>query len=136
MVIYQFSCCCKASYIGLTTRRLRKRIKDHAPKSVESFWFSEKKDDIWVIVLNASKCSSIAEHLVINSTCAKSYNLNRFKIVKTCSNVFDLIKLESICILLKKLVLCKQKKIWKKEKFERSQLCSMDWCGKFSSSFN
>ena len=99
----------------MTTRRLRKRIKDHAPKSVESFWFSEKKDDIWVIVLNASKCSSIAEHLVINSTCAKSYNLNRFKIVKTCSNVFDLIKLESICILLKKLVLCKQKKFGRKK---------------------
>ena len=34
---------------------------------------------------------------------------NRFKIVKICNNVFDLIKLEAICILLKKPVLCKQK---------------------------
>ena len=30
-------------------------------------------------------------------------------IIKTCSNVFDLIKLEAICILLRKPVLCKQK---------------------------
>ena len=46
MVIYQYSCCCKASYIGLTTRHLRKRIKEHVPKSVENFCFSEKKDEI------------------------------------------------------------------------------------------
>ena len=32
MVIYQFSCCCTASYIGLTTRHLRKRIKEDIPK--------------------------------------------------------------------------------------------------------
>ena len=44
-----------------------------------------------------------------NSTCADSYNINRFKIIKTCSNVFDLIKLEAICILLRKPVLSKQK---------------------------
>ena len=45
MVIYQYSCCCKASYVGLTTRHLRKRIKEHVPKSVENFCFSDKKDD-------------------------------------------------------------------------------------------
>ena len=47
--------------------------------------------------------------MVYNSTCANSYNLNKFKFVKICSNVFDLIKLEAICILLRKPVLCKQK---------------------------
>ena len=31
------------------------------------------------------------------------------KIIKNCNNVFDLIKLEAICILLRKPVLCKQK---------------------------
>ena len=55
--------------------------------------------DILVKVLSASKRSSIAEHLVNNSTCANRYNLNTFKIIKNCSNVFDLIKLEAICIL-------------------------------------
>ena len=77
MMIYQNSCCCTASYIGLTTRHLRKRIKEHVPKSVENFCFLDKKDDIPV------------------------------KDIKTCSNVFDLIKLAPICILLRKLVLYK-----------------------------
>ena len=35
--------------------------------------------------------------------------MNRFRIIKNCNNVFDLIKLEAICILLRKPVLCKQK---------------------------
>ena len=41
--------------------------------------------------------------------CANNYNMNRFKAIKTCNNVFNLIKLGAICILLKKPVLCKQK---------------------------
>ena len=81
MVIYQYSCCCKASYIGLTIRHLRKRIKDHVPKSVENFCFSKKKDDIMVKVLNAFKSLSIAEHLVSNSTCTNSYNLKLLKLL-------------------------------------------------------
>ena len=43
MVIYQYSCCCTASYIGLTTRHLSKRIKEHVPKSVENFALKTKK---------------------------------------------------------------------------------------------
>ena len=53
--------------------------------------------------------SSIAQHLINNPTCANNYDMNRFKIIKNCINVFDLIKLEAICILLRKPVLCKQK---------------------------
>ena len=82
MLIYQNSCCCKASYIGLTTRHLRKNIIEHVPKSVDNFCLSVKKDDILVKVLNASKRSSIAEHMVNNSTCASSYNINIFKIIR------------------------------------------------------
>ena len=109
MVIYQFSCFCKASYIGLTSRQLAKRIKEHIPKSVERFCDLKNKDVIPVKVLNASKRSSIAEHLTNNPTCATNYNLNRFRIIKNCNNIFDLIKLEAICILLRKPILCKQK---------------------------
>ena len=54
-------------------------------------------------------CSSILEHLVNNLLCADNYNVNRFKIIKNCSNVLDLIKVEAICNLLRKLVLCEQK---------------------------
>ena len=75
MVVYQLSCCCKASYIGLTTKQLGKGIKEHVLKSVDKFCYSEKKYDIPVKVLDASKRSSIAEHLVKNSTCANSYIL-------------------------------------------------------------
>ena len=28
MIVYQYSCCCTASYIGITTRLLRKRTKE------------------------------------------------------------------------------------------------------------
>ena len=107
MVIYRFSCFCKASYIGLTSRQLGKRIKKHIPKSVEKFCDLENKEVISVKVLNASKRSSIAEHLTNNPTCATNYNLNRFRIIKNCNNIFDLIKLEAICILLRKPILCK-----------------------------
>ena len=61
------------------------------------------------MVLNASKRLSIVEHLVNNPTCANNYNINRFKNIKTCRKVFDLIQLEAICILSRKPVLCKQK---------------------------
>ena len=62
-----------------------------------------------VKVLIASKRLSIADHLANDLTCANGYNLSRFEIFKNCSKIFDLIKLEAICILLRKRVLCKQK---------------------------
>ena len=55
------------------------------------------------------KRSSIAEHLVKNPDCSKKFGLERFKIIKNCYNISDLIKLEAICILLRKPKLCKHK---------------------------
>ena len=55
MIKYQYSCCCTASYIEITTRQLKKRIKEHVPKSVDNFCCLDKKDDIPVKVLNVSK---------------------------------------------------------------------------------
>ena len=77
------------------------KSKRACPKECREF-FAFQIINIPVKVLNASKRSFIAEHLVNNSTCVNSYNLNRFKTIKTCSNVFDLIKLEAICMLLRK----------------------------------
>ena len=88
------------------TRQIRKRIEEHIPKSVESFCCLDNIDDIPDKVLNAFKRSSIAQHLINNPTCANNYNMNRFKIIKTCNDVFDLIKLEAIRIFLRKPVLC------------------------------
>ena len=79
------------NFIEKTSRQLRKRTSEHVPKSVENFCCLDKKDDIPAKVLNAFKSSSIAEHLIKNSKCANSYNEIRFKIIKTCNNVFDLI---------------------------------------------
>ena len=87
----------------------KKRIKEHKPKSLESFCCLDNKDIIPAKVLNVAKRSSIAQHLIYNPTCANDYDMNRFKIIKNCNNVFDLIKLEVICILLRKPVLYKQK---------------------------
>ena len=111
MVIYQFDCYCDNSYIGLTTRQLKKRVKEHIPVCVEKFLNkSEKeKDNKSAKVLNAIKRSAITEHLVLNHICAQNFNLERFKIIKTCYNVYDLIKMEAICILNRKPTLCRQK---------------------------
>ena len=106
MVVYQLGCFCKADYIGFNIRQLRKRIKEHFPKSVENFSSSEKKVDVPVKVLNASNRLSVAEHMVKDSTCRNSHSLNRFKLIISCSNVFDLIKPEALCTLLRKPVLC------------------------------
>ena len=62
-----------------------KRIKEHVPKSVDSFCCLDKRDDLPAKVLNEFKRSSISRHLLNNPTCAKNYNINRFKITKTCN---------------------------------------------------
>ena len=36
VIVYQFDCFCKASYIGMTSKQLMKRVKEHIPKSIES----------------------------------------------------------------------------------------------------
>ena len=60
-------------------------------------------------VVNASKRSAIAEHLVNKPDCASNCNLKRFKVIKSCYNIFGLIKLGAICTLLRKPKLCIQK---------------------------
>ena len=62
-----------------------------------------------VRVVNASKRSAIAEHLVNNTNCASNYNMNRCKIIKNCFSISDFIKLKAVCILIRKPKLCKQK---------------------------
>ena len=109
MVVYQFNCSCGDSYIGMTSRQFGKRIKEHVPKSIEEFCKMNDKENKTVRMVNASKRSAIAEHLINNSNCASNYNLDRFKIIKNCFCISDLIKLEAICILIRKPKLCKQK---------------------------
>ena len=62
-LVYQFNWFCKASYIGMTSRQLTKRVRDRIPKSIESYCNPEEKETKSTQVLNALKRSSIAEHL-------------------------------------------------------------------------
>ena len=71
MVVYQFDCFCKANYIGMTSRQLIKRVREHVPKSIESYCNSEEKETKSTQVLNAFKRSSITKHLVNHPTLCK-----------------------------------------------------------------
>ena len=61
MVVYQFDSFSKASYIGMTSRQLIKRVREHIPKSIESYCHSKDKESKSTQVLNVLKRSSIAE---------------------------------------------------------------------------
>ena len=75
------------------------KIKEHIPKSCKMSNKEQKSKK----VVNASKRSAVAEHLFNNLGCASYYILKRFKIFKTYFNIFDLIKPEAKCILIKNL---------------------------------
>ena len=64
MVVYQFEIFCKPSYIGMTSRQLIKRVKEHITKSIESYCNSEEKESKSTQFLNVLKRSSTAEHVV------------------------------------------------------------------------
>ena len=93
----------------MTSRQFGKIIKENVPKSIEEFCKMSDKENKTVKMSNASKRSAIAKHLINNGNCASNYNLNRFKVIKNCFCITDLIKLEAICILIRKPKLCKQK---------------------------
>ena len=57
-------------------------------------------------VVNASKRSTFAVHLVSNIKFASNNNLKRFKIIINSYKISDFIKLEAICILIRKPKLC------------------------------
>ena len=109
--IYQLNCCCDNSYIGLTTRQLKKRFEYYTHASVEKFLriFKYDKENKYVKIIKAVKRSDTAEHLVFDQSFAEKFNLDRFKIIKGYSNIFDLIKMEAIRILNRKPTLFRRK---------------------------
>ena len=60
-----------------------------------------------IAVVNTTKRSSIAKHLINNTNCADNYDSSIFKIINNCTNSFDLVRLEAISIFLKKPEPCK-----------------------------
>ena len=87
----------------MTSRQFEKRIKEHILKSIDEFCIMSSKENKSIRAVNASKRSAIAKHLVNNIDCASNYYLKKFKIIKNCFNISDLIKHEAICILIRKL---------------------------------
>ena len=104
----KFNCFCDKSYIGQTSRHSKTRIKEYLPTCVIKLIEKEPKI-ITIATENATKRSSVAEHLVNNKECAKNYDSSRFKVLHQCQNAMDLIKMEAISIYLEKPVLYKQK---------------------------
>ena len=66
------------SYIDLTARHLKNRVKEDIPTCVDRFLrLSEKdKEKKTVKILNAVKRLSIVEHLVNNQSCAENVFLD------------------------------------------------------------
>ena len=109
MVIYKFECYFDNSYIGLTTIQLTIRVKDHILACIDNFLKLAQKEKKSNKITNAVKKSAIAEHLVNNQSFSESFDLKRFKIIKSYCKVFDFVKMEAICILNRKPTLCRQK---------------------------
>lgn len=103
MVVYSFSCCCAAEYIGRTTRTLSQRIREHIPR-----WLStDSKKTI---------TSSIVQHLA--DTEHRVDKNQAFKILyKAPVNQPRSIQIrsisiaEAIAIRLRKPILCRQKRL-------------------------
>ena len=83
----------------MTSRQFGKRIKEHIPKSIDEFCKLSNEENKSIRVVNASKRSAISEHWVNKSDCASNNNLKRFKTVKNCFLISDIIKFEALCIL-------------------------------------
>ena len=89
MVINQLKCYCDSCYIDLRTRQLKKRVNEILACIDKFLNLPEKlKDKKSNKIVNAIKRSVIVEQSVYNQGCAKSFNLERFKIIKSCS-VYD-----------------------------------------------
>ena len=71
-------------YIGQTSRHLKTRLNERIPKCILKF-IEEKIKNMTIAVVNTTKRSSIAKHLINNTNCADNYDSSRFKIVKNCT---------------------------------------------------
>ena len=93
-MVYTFECCCSNRYIGQTSRNLETRIKEHIPKCVSDH-ISNQPKTISIATSNGMKRSSISEHLIKNHNYEKSYKEMKFRILRSCNNIYDLIKIEA-----------------------------------------
>ena len=68
----------------MTSRQFGKKIKEQIPKILDEFCnMSKKYENKSIRVVNGSKRSAIAKHLVNILVCAIKFNLKKFKIIST-----------------------------------------------------
>ena len=63
----------------MTSRQFGKKIKEHIPIIIDEFCKTCNKENKSIRIVNASKRSAIAEHLVNNLVSASNYNLKGLK---------------------------------------------------------
>ena len=111
-VVYEFSCRCEARYVGRSTQRLADRIKQHIPTSIRKKNTTIREQPPPMCKNSNSKMksdSAIAQHLIENPECAKTYSDDNFRIIGQARSSFHLSVLESVYIKTQNPVLCKQK---------------------------
>ena len=74
-------------------------LKSYIPKCILRF-IDEKTKIKTKAVVNSTKRSSIAEHLVNSTNCANNYDSSRFKMLNNCTSTTDLVRMEAILIFL------------------------------------
>ena len=94
-IIYKFNCFWERSYIGQTSRLgiYKTRVNEDIPKCVLNF-IKQKNSHKTKVFINATKRSSIAEHLINNIDCANNYDLSIFKVINSYTNSVDLVRLK------------------------------------------
>ena len=110
-VVCEFSCQCEARYVGRTTQRLADRIK-HVPMSIRKKSNTVREQPPRICNKNNSKInceSAIAQHLITNPECAKTYTDDNFRIIEQARLQFHLSVLEPVYIKTQNPVLCRQK---------------------------
>ena len=98
-VVYEFSCRCEARYVGRTTQRLAYRIKRHVPLSIrkKSKIVREHPPRLCKSKNSKINCeSTIGQHLLTNTECAKTYTDNTFRIIGQARSSFHLSILKSV----------------------------------------
>ena len=68
---------CNNSYIGLSTRQLKKTAKEHIPACIDKFLKLAEKEKKSNKIMNAIKRSAIAEHLVKSPGFAENFSSER-----------------------------------------------------------
>ncbi|CAH8529987.1 unnamed protein product [Dicrocoelium dendriticum] len=113
-ILYQFTCICKAEYVGMTERHLRVRITEHIPA-----WVSKNVSQMTTsTTLNAQPrkrnevpykqpASSIARHLLADNHCVDP--VRAFRVIYTSMNPLTLRYAEAVAIKQLGPTLCVQK---------------------------